>query len=190
MAATQKSNAFFIMEEIWKPIQGYESNYQISNYGLVKSLSRDVYYNNVLLKRTKEIVMKHNFINTGYPVIGLWFNNKRTQHLIHRLVAIHFIDNPNKYNCVNHIDLNKKNNNVNNLEWLTSSENSIHYVNLLNQKTSKFTGVSWDKNTLKWKSQGKREGKKRKFLGYFKDEYQAFMARTTYDTELLLIKEL
>lgn len=190
MAATQKSNAFFIMEEIWKPIKGFENNYEISNYGRVKSLSRDVYFENILLKRTKEIIMKHNIINTGYPVIGLRLENVRTQHLVHRLVAIHFINNPNGYNCVNHIDLNKKNNKVNNLEWVTSSENTIHYFNSLNLKTSKFTGVSWDKNTSKWKAQGRRDGNKRKFLGYFKDEYEAFMARHRYDTELLLIKEL
>lgn len=59
----------------------------------------------------------------GYPIIGLSKNGKLNTRTIHRLVAETFIENPNNYTVINHKDCNKKNNNVNNLEWCTQKHN-------------------------------------------------------------------
>ena len=99
--------------EIWRDIHGYEGKYQVSNYGRIKSL-----YTNKLKKATIK--------NTGYKCVDLYLNGKRENKTIHRLVAMAFIPNPNSYKVINHIDGNKLNNNVNNLEWCTQSYNIKH----------------------------------------------------------------
>ena len=101
------------MTEIWKDIVGYEGLYQVSNLGRVKSV-----------KRNKILSQKHNW--DGYLRIQLWRNNKNKYVSIHRLVAEAFIENPNKKPFINHIDGNKQNNNVDNLEWCTQKENIKH----------------------------------------------------------------
>ncbi len=107
--------------EIWKDIKGFEGYYQISNLGSVRSLDR---FDGVNYRKGQPIkpTLKHN----GYLQVGLRKHNKRKYILVHRLVAIHFIDNPKNKKQVNHIDCNKKNNKVNNLEWVTSRENQLH----------------------------------------------------------------
>lgn len=95
--------------EIWKDIKGYEGKYQISNLGNVKSLKYK--------KEKNEYLLKPFFTKQGYLRVSLSKNNKNTQPLIHRLVAIHFIENKNDYCEVNHIDENKINNCASNLEW-------------------------------------------------------------------------
>lgn len=70
---------------------------------------------------------KYQSVNRdGYKVVGLWKNNKATAKTVHRLVALAFIPNPENKPCVNHIDGNKQNNHVSNLEWVTYSENTVH----------------------------------------------------------------
>lgn len=70
---------------------------------------------------------KYQSVNRdGYKVVGLWKDNKSTAKTVHRLVALAFIPNPENKPCVNHIDGNKQNNHVSNLEWMTYSENTIH----------------------------------------------------------------
>ena len=103
------------MEEIWKDIQGYEELYQISNYGRIKSL-----------KYNKDNILKPYMTSTGYYKIDLRKNNTRKIKPIHKLVAQHFIDNPENKPEVNHKDGNKLNNRVENLEWVTRSENIKH----------------------------------------------------------------
>lgn len=100
------------MEEIWKTIKGFE-NYRVSNTGRVYSLS-------------KNKVMKPCIINSGYQVISLVDRGVRKHMLVHRLVALNFIDNPLNKPQVNHIDGDKLNNHVDNLEWTTVSENINH----------------------------------------------------------------
>lgn len=104
------------MEE-WKWIEGYKGEYQVSNKGRIKSFKN---------KNREKILTPKRDGKDNYLMIGLCKNGECKYCLIHRLVAQAFIPNPLNKEQVNHIDGNKKNNNVDNLEWNTSSENIIH----------------------------------------------------------------
>lgn len=101
--------------EIWKVIED-ASKYEISNLGRVRNI------------KTKKLINSYNM--KGYPAVTLrtedLFNKRKSNHLIHRLVAKAFILNPNKYPNVNHIDGNRENYNINNLEWCTQKQNINH----------------------------------------------------------------
>lgn len=100
--------------EIWKDIEGYP-NYQVSNMGRVKSFN---------YKQTgKEKIMKGSKNNSGYPQVSLCKEGKTKTYLIHRLVASAFLDNPNNLPEVNHIDEDKSNNRVDNLEYCNRKYN-------------------------------------------------------------------
>ncbi|MGN1298135.1 MAG: NUMOD4 domain-containing protein [Clostridia bacterium] len=116
------------MEEVWKDIDGYEGLYQVSNLGRVKSFDR--YVKNKMSNKNikKGRVLRPCVSKYGYLNVNLVKNTKGKTSAIHRLVAIAFIENPENKLCVNHIDGNKKNNNVYNLEWVTHSENNIHAI--------------------------------------------------------------
>lgn len=115
-------------DERWIDIKGYEGFYQISNYGRVRSLDRTVYFKNGKGKREYiGKILKQKYHN-GYAMVNLNKNKKLEVLYVHRLVALHFIDNPRKVNVVNHIDGVKSNNHWTNLEWVTSSENNSHAV--------------------------------------------------------------
>ena len=111
--------------EIWKKINGFE-NYEISNLGRVKSLPRLVKNHYGFLKNLKEKILKNHISKTGYYVVDLKCNYKRKTFKIHRLIAIHFIDNKENKGFVNHINGIKIDNNINNLEWCTIKENNYH----------------------------------------------------------------
>lgn len=102
--------------EIFKDIKNYEGLYKISNTGKVYS-----FVTNKTLKPYKQVTR-----NTTYDRVYLVKNKVKVRYLIHRLVAEAFIDNPDNKPCVNHIDNNGSNNNVDNLEWCTYSENLLH----------------------------------------------------------------
>ena len=118
-------------KEIWKDVVGYEGLYQVSNFGRVKSLSKFV-NNNPKSKSigyyTKEKLLKYFDNAKGYKLVKLYKNDENYTKKVHRLVAQTFIPNPNNLPQVNHIDGNKENNYVNNLEWCTNKENAIHAV--------------------------------------------------------------
>lgn len=101
-------------KEIWKNIKNYEGLYQVSNIGRIKSFKRN------------ESIMQPNDNGKGYLQVGLSKNGKRSYFKIHRLVAEAFIPNPYSKPEVNHIDGNKQNNTVENLEWCTTKENCQH----------------------------------------------------------------
>ena len=109
------------MKEIWKPIKDYEGLYEISNFGNVKILARNYTRYNYLTKRYNIIKVKEKItqgtINGGYRRICLTKNKVEKNKHIHKLVAEAFIPNPNNYSYVNHIDGNKQNNYIDNLEW-------------------------------------------------------------------------
>lgn len=108
--------------EIWKDIYGYEGLYQISNYGNVKSVNRKV-KNKHGFRIVKDKILKPILNNKGYYIYGLRKNGKLEMKLLHRLIAENFIENKNNYPCINHIDGNKLNNNINNLEWCSYQHN-------------------------------------------------------------------
>jgi hypothetical protein len=101
--------------EIWKPIEGYP-NYEVSNFGNVKSLN----YN----RTGREKLLKLINDKDGYKTCLLCKNNTIKMCKVHRLVAEAFIPNPNNLPQVNHKDENKTNNHVNNLEWCTAKYNT------------------------------------------------------------------
>lgn len=103
------------MNEIWKDIVGYEGLYQVSNLGRVKSLNYG--------KSGKEGLLKPKTRKNGYLEIGLRKEKKSKYILVHRLVALAFVDGYEEGLVVNHIDENKQNNVWTNLEWVTSQYN-------------------------------------------------------------------
>lgn len=103
-------------KETWEPIKGYEGFYAISSKGRVKS-----FHNN---KDGK--ILKLSITKFGYNRLELNLRGNAKKYPVHRLVAIAFIDNPDNKREVNHIDGNKLNNCVKNLEWVSPSENQLH----------------------------------------------------------------
>lgn len=103
------------MTEIIKDIKGFEGRYTISNLGIVRS-------------KLTGIIMKPNITKFGYARVNLRKakNREYKSYFIHRLVAIHFLANPNNLPEVNHIDCNRTNNIVTNLEWVSREDNIKH----------------------------------------------------------------
>lgn len=108
----------------WRDIEGFEGQYMVSNTGLVKSLKGKS--ERIMRTRRKKIIKKDGTVELDYEELIL--SNKGVQYskLVHRLVAQAFIPNPQNKPEVNHIDENKGNNSVENLEWNTHEENSNH----------------------------------------------------------------
>lgn len=115
-----------MQEEIWKDVLGYEGLYQVSNLGRVKSLSRIVKYQENHSGLRKERILKQNITKSGYVHVVICINKLKKTVKIHRLVALAFIKNIENKHLVNHINGIKYDNKVENLEWVTSSENIIH----------------------------------------------------------------
>jgi hypothetical protein len=109
--------------EIWKDIKGYEGLYQVSNEGRVKALSRVVKSRWGTPKPLKEKEIREIVDSLGYSRLSLSKDGKVKTHKIHRLVAEAFLVGEGQ---INHIDGNKQNNNVSNLEFCTQRENNIH----------------------------------------------------------------
>jgi hypothetical protein len=111
-------------EEIWKDVIGYEEYFQVSNLG------------NIFSKRTNKILITP-LSKTGYPILSTKIGGRKGTckcFKVHRFVAEAFIPNPDNKPFVNHIDGNKTNIVVTNLEWVTPKENSVHAVDTGLQK--------------------------------------------------------
>lgn len=116
------------MDEIWKPIEGYEGDYEISNLGRVKS-NRPQYVINKGYVNREGHIMKASNNGRGYLMIFLAGKGFRDRRYIHRLVATHFLWSKYFEGAeVNHKDGDKTNNCVENLEWLSSGENKKHAI--------------------------------------------------------------
>lgn len=126
------------MEEIWKDIKGYEGYYQVSNMGNVKSLERTVTKSDGVVQIRKERIMSKRESTDGYYIAKLNVNNNSKSIAIHRLVAQHFIPNPDNLPEVNHIDTNRKNNRVDNLEWCTHKDNVRYSADKGHYRNNKF----------------------------------------------------
>lgn len=115
------------MTEIWKPIKGWEGCYEISNHGRVKSLSRIAMRGDPKVPhRLSERILRQGKTNVGRMIVHLKADSKETTLQVSRLVAFAFVDNPNNYDEVNHLDGDCTNNKAENLEWCTRKENIQH----------------------------------------------------------------
>lgn len=117
------------MEEIRKDVDNYEWMYQVSNLWRIKSVWRIVMNAGKWEVRQKEKILK-TFI-TDYHRVKLCKNWKAKLFLIHRLIALAFLDNPENKECINHKDWDKSNNSLSNIERCTRSENEIHKYRVL-----------------------------------------------------------
>ena len=137
------------MEEIWKAVLGYENYYEVSNYGNVRSVTKIItsLYRCSFLRKSK--LLKPATNHKGYLEIALSIKGKLKTHTIHSLVAKAFIPNPENKPTVNHKDGIKENNYVDNLEWATKSEQSIHaYEHNLNRIKCYSKGKFGSKNSF------------------------------------------
>jgi hypothetical protein len=115
------------MDEIWKDIKGHEGLYQVSNLGRVKSLKREVFHRKGNLNIKERILKPHKSGLKNNIYYDVFLSNQVIKQIkIHRLVAETFLGNPDKKEQINHVDGNKLNNNVDNLEWVTAKENTVH----------------------------------------------------------------
>jgi hypothetical protein len=157
--ATPKSNAFFIMEN-WKDLKGFEGLYQISDYGNI---------------RNNKFVMKQQTDRHGYKYICLTKNNIQKKFKVHRLVLESFIGDGSELVC-NHIDKNRANNNLNNLEWVTIRENNIHKFK------DKTNHVGVNLKNGKWYARVQIDGRRTE-LGYFRNIEDAIQVRCSFLTD-------
>lgn len=111
------------MKKEWKPLINYENSYEISNFGEIRSIDR-------ISGKRKGIIkgkfLKQSINHKGYLEVRLFKNSKSISKIVHRLIALNFIPNPLNLPQINHIDGNKTNNFVNNLEWVSNSQNQLH----------------------------------------------------------------
>jgi len=154
------------MEEIFKEVKNYEGLYEVSNLGRVKSLGN---------KHTrKEKILKACVNSRGYFLVSLHKKGVKKYMTVHNLVATAFL---NHKSCgyklvINHINFNKLDNIVYNLEVVTARENcNKKHI----KSSSSFVGVYWYKARNKWHSQIQIDGKKH-HLGYFINESEASSA--------------
>jgi hypothetical protein len=113
-------------KEIWKDVKNYEGIYQVSNFGRVKGLKRIVKHNWGGNKVLKEKILKSSLDGWGYLFVNLCKENKKLNKKIHIMVCESFL---NHKTCgfkmvIDHIDSNKQNNNLNNLQIVTQRENT------------------------------------------------------------------
>lgn len=130
--------------EVWLPVKDYEGLYEISSWGNVRSLDRKIGARTIkgtMMKPTLRVGK-----NAGYRTVKLSKDGKKQKLRIGRLVASHFIENPENKPDVNHIDHDRRNDYYKNLEWVTPRENALHgyrnnkenYTGIDKQKSGKF----------------------------------------------------
>lgn len=147
-------------EEIWKDIIDYEGLYMISSLGRVMSS-----------KYNKKKILKPRVGSHGYHRVDLCKDSKIKSFLIHRLIAIHFIDNPDNFEHVDHINRNKLDNRIQNLRWCSRSTNSQNRTKKENA-SSQYYGVYWNKRYKKWRARITVNGEKTN-LGYYDNEEES-----------------
>jgi hypothetical protein len=157
------------MKEIWKDIPGYEGYYQVSNLGNVKSLERIIIKsdNSKMYVAGKTFTPKKN--SNGYLSVTFNVNQKKSYHSIHRLVLKTFLSESNLH--VNHIDGNKHNNVLENLEYVTHLENMNHCNRVLHKRDR--YGVVFNKKNNKWVVTLHVKDERR-YIGAFKNIEEAY----------------
>ena len=123
-------------DEQWRHIDGFDDKYMVSSYGRIKSLSRKKHLPNGGTCMSKEKILSPGEIKkNGYLIVYLRKDGKPHRFYVHRIVAEAFIGKSNQ--DVNHIDGNKQNNNIKNLEYCSRSENMLHSFRVLGQNCRK-----------------------------------------------------
>lgn len=113
--------------EVWRPIEEYEGRYEVSSCGRVRSLARVSSHGHAYPQR----IMRQAWHTNSYWVVWLRRPKEHRKYYVHVLVARAFLPNPDNRPVVNHIDGDRSNANVSNLEWCTQSENTRHYYRFL-----------------------------------------------------------
>lgn len=125
------------MQEIWKPIPGYEGYYEASSLGRIRSVDRYTHNGWGSYTYHKSQLMKCRIVSNGYAHVKLTKNGQRSEPLVHRIIAVVFLPNPFNLPQINHRDGNKANNAVSNLEWCTGSDNQLHSRRILKRVCGK-----------------------------------------------------
>ena len=140
------------INEIWKPVKGYEGIYEVSNLGRVKSLPRLKYcgHKNSKPQKVHERILTSHVDRLGYVKVRLSKNGESKTSLLHRVIAEAFIDPVEGKSEINHKDGVKANNAIENLEWSTRSENVKHAF--LNKLKHPKRAEENNKSKLNWDS--------------------------------------
>ena len=155
--------------EVFIPICNYP-NYSISNAGNIKNL------------KTNRILKPG--VNNGYLCVSLCKKDcKPKNHLIHRLIAQHFIPNENELDCVDHINSNRLDNRIVNLRWCSHQQNMHNQSKTTKKTSSKYKGVCWDKQNGKWTVNIKKDNVQQ-HIGRFDNERDAAIAYNEKAIEL------
>lgn len=123
-----------VVIEEWRDIKDFEGMYQISSFGRVKSCKRKVAHKTSKTKTIPERLLKIHPDSQGYLMVNLSKNNKCFHRLVHRLVAIAFIENKENLPEVNHVWGIKWDNRPSQLQWISSSNNQLHSYRVLKRK--------------------------------------------------------
>lgn len=152
--------------EVWKPVHEYEGFYEVSNMGRVRSLR-----NNITLRPVLD--------SYGYSIVSLTVKGNHKCKKIHRLVAKAFIPNPEEKPCINHIDYNRSNNVVENLEWVTPKENTAHSLcHFPKERATPKTNPTHEKYIILNRNSGAFRVKyKKKYYGSYKTLEEAVSVR-------------
>ena len=168
------------MQEEWRDIASFEGVYQISNFGRVRSLTRTVNRESQGSFTKEGKILKFDINHKGYPRIMLSLNGKLRNKLVHLLVADAFIDNKHNKTQINHINGNKSDNRVSNLEWVTPSENLQHAYDTGLRKSNAKLRITCNELNITTIGCVKMETELKK-LGYIKASASAIFSCIKYD---------
>lgn len=171
-----------IDKENWKDVLNYEDRYEVSNYGNIRSKER-MKYNGKRYHKFKSKILNQRLDSLNRYLLVSFYKNTHKTFLVHRVVAKAFIPNPLNLPQINHINENKTDNRISNLEWCTNQTNNILRFDK-SKTSSKYTGVSYNKLSKKWQARGYKNNK-RVGLGYFDTEIEAYNAYLKNKKELL-----
>ena len=157
-------------QEIWKKIKDYESLYEVSNFGRIKSMPKQWIAGKDVVRYHGEIILNQMTSVVGYKVVNLSKNKKQKLFTVHRIMAINFLNHvPCKFEfVVDHIDNDKSNNHIDNLQIITNRENSTKN----RTRKSKYLGVT--KSGKKFRSRIVINGKSN-HIGTFNCETKAYL---------------
>lgn len=165
------------MEEVWKDVVNFEGFYKVSNLGNVKRMNRTIHKNNNVIQSFPEKIISPHKHRNGYYSVHLTKGLNKFRISLHRLVATAFIENAHNKCEVNHIDFDKSNNKLSNLEWVNRHENQSYKKN----SVSKYIGVIKTKYNTYNAYMGLNG--KRNHIGTYKTKEEAYLARKKFEEQ-------